>query len=403
MSGDNEIFLDYVRLRKERLERTRNSLKKNDIEAVLLFQEPNIRYVARGTGRALSERSLGFRYSLFPVNSSPTLFEFGMFYYHAKRNTPWLDVQPAVPFLAQGPPEAQQNQLRKMARQIKSQIKENGLSSEVLHIDVTDPRVVNALSSEGIKVSTGAAKALNEAREVKTRDEVEAIRTGTAISEAAFARALNGIRTGAVSENELRGSMMDEMYRRGMEMVPTAEVSSGPRIGESNITTTSDRLIRNKDLVIINTCSSSYSGYRICYYRTFSSGQPTMDEKDAYEDTREILYEGIRALKPGATTKDIVDKWPRAEEFGYPNEDAAFWLQWGHGIGLTIAEGPTFTHLWSDDYPEKLKAGMTLALETWLPTKDSNYRQSVRIEEMLHITESGCEILSRWPIDEISW
>jgi hypothetical protein len=39
----------------------------------------------------------------------------------------------------------------------------------------------------------------------------------------------------------------------------------------------------------------------------------------------------IALVRPGATTADIVAVWPKAEEFGFPDEEAAFALQYGHG------------------------------------------------------------------------
>ena len=41
-------------------------------------------------------------------------------------------------------------------------------------------------------------------------------------------------------------------------------------------------------------------------------------------------------VKPGITTADVVKLWPKAEEFGFANEEAAFALQYGHGVGLSI-------------------------------------------------------------------
>ena len=38
--------------------------------------------------------------------------------------------------------------------------------------------------------------------------------------------------------------------------------------------------------------------------------------------------------KPGITTADIASIWPRAQEFGFPNEESCFGLQYGHGVGL---------------------------------------------------------------------
>ena len=109
-------------------------------------------------------------------------------------------------------------------------------------------------------------------------------------------------------------------------------------------------------------------------------------------------------MRPGANTKQLAEKWPRAEEFGYKDEDMAFWVQWGHGIGLSLAEPPTVTRLWSLDYPQEIKPGQTIALETWWPTggKTHSGGQSVRLEEMLVVTETGAELLSQWPIDELT-
>ena len=37
--------------------------------------------------------------------------------------------------------------------------------------------------------------------------------------------------------------------------------------------------------------------------------------------------------------------WPKAQEFGFPDEEAAFALQFGHGIGLAIWEKPVISRL----------------------------------------------------------
>lgn len=399
---DKEFSVDYSRLRNQRKEKARKYMKELGVEAMLLFQEPNIRYVSRGTGRTVTERATGFRYCFFEKNSEPVLFEFGMLFMYAKQYNPGLDVRSSISFLSMGPQEAREKQLEKFAAQIKAVMKEKGVENVVLSLDVAEPRIIDSLNKVGIKTSSNAMKVMDTARSLKTKEEVQLLRVGSAISEAGFSAAMNALK-GSVSESELRGVIVNEMYRRGMEIVATAEVASGPRIGRSNVSTTSNRLIRPKDMVIVNTCSSSFSGYRICYYRTFSPGPVTKEAVDAYEIAKDMLYQAIRAVRPGVTTKEVVQKWQRAEEFGYPSEDTAFWLEWGHGIGLTIAEGPTFTHLWSNEYPETLKEGMTIALETWYPTdKGGHNGQSVRIEEMLRITDTGCEIISKWPIDEIS-
>ena len=58
-------------------------------------------------------------------------------------------------------------------------------------------------------------------------------------------------------------------------------------------------------------------------------------------------------IRPGVTTAEVVSTfWPQAEEFGFPDEEAAFALQYGHGVGLSIWEKPIFSRLVSFDHPE---------------------------------------------------
>jgi len=107
----------------------------------------------------------------------------------------------------------------------------------------------------------------------------------------------------------------------------------------------------------------------------------------------------IALVKPGATTADIVKVWPKAEEFGFPDEEAAFALQYGHGVGLSIWEKPIFSRLVSLEYPEVLKEGMVFALETYWPSADGI--GAARIEEEVVVTATGAEVITKFPAEEL--
>jgi Xaa-Pro aminopeptidase len=107
----------------------------------------------------------------------------------------------------------------------------------------------------------------------------------------------------------------------------------------------------------------------------------------------------IDLVKPGATTADIVSVWPKAQEFGFPDEMAAFALQYGHGVGLSIWEKPIFSRLVSLDHPEVLEEGMFFALETYWPSKDG--WGAARIEEEMVVTATGCEVVTKFPAEEL--
>ena len=76
--------------------------------------------------------------------------------------------------------------------------------------------------------------------------------------------------------------------------------------------------------------------------------------------------------------------WPKAQEFGFPNEEAAFALQMGHGIGLAIWEKPMISRLVSLEHPHEIKPGMVFALETFWPDQGRLERRAHRGRDRRH-------------------
>ncbi|HVT66453.1 MAG TPA: M24 family metallopeptidase [Trebonia sp.] len=113
----------------------------------------------------------------------------------------------------------------------------------------------------------------------------------------------------------------------------------------------------------------------------------------------EIVDAPLAAVKPGVTTADIVSLWPRAQEFGFPDQEAAFALQYGHGVGLSVWEKPIFSRFTSLAHPEVLQEGMVFALETYWPAADG--WSAARIEEELVVTADGCEVITRFRAEEL--
>jgi hypothetical protein len=68
-------------------------------------------------------------------------------------------------------------------------------------------------------------------------------------------------------------------------------------------------------------------------------------------------------------------------------------------VGLSIWEKPVFSRLVSLDHPEEIKEGMVFALETFWPATDG--WSAARIEEQLVVTKDGCEIITRFPAEDL--
>jgi Xaa-Pro aminopeptidase len=111
------------------------------------------------------------------------------------------------------------------------------------------------------------------------------------------------------------------------------------------------------------------------------------------------LDDAIELVRPGMTTDKIAEVWPTAQELGFPNEESCFGLQFGHGLGVGLYEAPMISRLHSLDAPVEIEQGMVFALETYCPATDGH--SAARIEEEVLVTPDGCEILTRFPADEL--
>ena len=99
------------------------------------------------------------------------------------------------------------------------------------------------------------------------------------------------------------------------------------------------------------------------------------------------------------TTDKIAEVWPTAEELGFPDEETCFGLQFGHGIGVGLYESPMISRVHSLEHPVELEEGMVFALETYCAATDG--RSAARIEEEVVVTATGCDVITRFPADEL--
>jgi Xaa-Pro aminopeptidase len=198
-------------------------------------------------------------------------------------------------------------------------------------------------------------------------------------------------------ENDCVALVNKVLFELGSEHVEGVNAISGERCAP-HPHVFSDRMLRPGDPAYFDILHA-YNGYRTCYYRTFAVGSASPALVDAYKRCRDILDRSIAMIKPGITTAEVVEQFPKAEEFGFRDEEAAFALQYGHGVGLSIWEKPIFSRLVSFDYPETIEEGMVFALETFWPSKDG--WSAARIEEQLIVTANGSEVITRFPAEEL--
>jgi Xaa-Pro aminopeptidase len=238
---------------------------------------------------------------------------------------------------------------------------------------------------------------MQDVRKIKTDDEKILLSTACAMVDAAYDELYRAMKPG-FRENDCVALVNKVLFELGSEHVEGVNAISGERCSPHPHVFT-DRMLRPGDPAYFDILHA-YNGYRTCYYRTFAVGSASRALVDAYKRCRDILDHAISMVRPGVTTAEVVgEAFPRAEEFGFPNEEAAFALQYGHGVGLLIWEKPIFSRLVSFDYPETIEEGMVFALETFWPSSDG--WSAARIEEQMIVTANGCEVITRFPAEEL--
>ena len=142
---------------------------------------------------------------------------------------------------------------------------------------------------------------------------------------------------------------------------------------------------------------TNWNGYHTCVYRTLCCGKPSQTQRDIYKRTYDMLVAGIEVIRPGATTADVAKAWPKAEYWGFQSESEAYGLAIGHGVGAGVWERPIISRLYSLDHPAEFQEGMVIAVETY----DGQGIDGARIEEEVVVTASGCEVITKFPSDEL--
>jgi Xaa-Pro aminopeptidase len=393
MAVDWEQRVDFDRLRRERLARAKEHLERSELGALLCFDMANIRYVtATHIGTWAIDKLI--RFCLLPRGDEPIMWDFGSAARHHKLYNPWLGEERSRAGIStlRG---AVEGRAEDVARKIRVELEERGLAGDPVGVDVIELPVLEALRAEGIDVVDGQAL-MQEVRKLKTEDEITLLDTACALVDAAYEELFRQMRPG-IRENECVAIVNRVLYELGSEHVEGVNAISGERCSPHPHVFT-DRILRPGDPAYFDILHA-FNGYRTCYYRTFAVGSASRALVDAYKRCRDYLDQAIALIRPGTTTADVVSVWPEAGEFGFPDEEAAFALQYGHGVGLSIWEKPIFSRLVSFDHPETIEAGMVFALETFWPASDG--WSAARIEEQLIVTADGCEVITRFPAEEL--
>nr|CTQ99034.1 Aminopeptidase YpdF (MP-, MA-, MS-, AP-, NP-specific) [Kibdelosporangium sp. MJ126-NF4] len=396
MAVDYEQRVDFERLRAHRLGRAREALRGSECGAFLLFDFHNIRYTTQTwIGGALGDKMT--RYALLTRDGEPMLWDFGSAARHHRLYSPWLEPENCHAGMLglRGAIAPTAGLMESAVRQIKGLLADAGLADAPVGVDIVEPPMLFEMQRQGLR-AVDAQQLMLDARVIKSPDEIMLLNQAAAMVDGVYQDVLEALRPG-VRENEIVALVNRRLYELGSDQVEAVNAVSGERCNP-HPHNFSDRIIRPGDQAFFDIIHS-FNGYRTCYYRTFGVGRATASQRDAYAKAREWMDASIAAVRPGVGTDEVAAIWPRAQEFGFADEMAAFGLQFGHGLGLGLHERPVISRLNSMVEPVELAEGMVFALETYYPADDGF--SAARIEEEVVVTADGARVLTLFPADDL--
>lgn len=260
---------------------------------------------------------------------------------------------------------------------------------------------VSRVYTEGEKLSVADFQSLKkwlecEIKSEKTDDEIKALRrvksqeeksriiTAQRIAERAFEHILTFIREG-VTENEIRLELEYFMLKNGAEDLSFKTIAISGKNTSMPHGVPTDKKVEKGDFVTMD-YGAMVKGYHSDMTRTVAVGFVREKQIEVYNTVLAAQQACYEAVKAGISCKDA-DAAARQviEEAGYGQ---FFTHSTGHGVGIDIHEAPNL----SPRSELILKAGDVVTDEPgiYIPGVFG-----VRIEDMLYVTEDGCENLTK--------
>lgn len=231
-----------------------------------------------------------------------------------------------------------------------------------------------------------AEEKLQRMRMIKSEDEMVKIREACRLADKAIEVGVSEIREGK-TEMEILAAIEFEMKKMGVSQMSFSTMVLTGKNGASPHGIPGMTKVKRGDLVLFD-LGVVYEGYCSDITRTVAFGDINDKQAEIYETVLKAQEAAVAASKPGVACSEI-DLTARniIRNQGYGDY---FPHRLGHGLGISVHEYPSLT----ETNTLKLQPGMVYTIEPGIYVPDV---AGVRIEDDLYITETGSEILTKYP------
>ncbi|MGO9311445.1 MAG: M24 family metallopeptidase [Syntrophobacteraceae bacterium] len=221
-------------------------------------------------------------------------------------------------------------------------------------------------------------------RIIKDDTEIEKILKSIRLTEKALHAVWNALAPGK-TEREMAWLIEKTIRENGGQAVSFPPIVAAGRNAALPHAVPTDRRIENGETVILD-LGSKLDGYCSDMTRTWISGAPGPKLKEIYKIVREAqlaaqdkIRAGIDSAVVDSAARDLIGDAGYGDKFGHGL---------GHGVGLAVHEKPGLRKV----DPTQLEENMVVTVEPgiYLPGFGG-----VRLENMVRVTRTGCELLTR--------
>lgn len=273
----------------------------------------------------------------------------------------------------------------KLGVRLAEAVSERGLSAVGFEPHYLTVDELNALEGAAGKVFKEAPEMVSPLRRRKDAAEVARVRAASELAEGVLRDLLPELRLG-ITERELAARFEYEFKMRGasgpsFDTIALFGARSSLPHGEPG-----DRALQEGDIVLLD-FGCRREGYCSDLTRTYAFGRmPGQWFQEIYELTLAAQRRAIDAVRPGvscrdvdAAARDIISEAGHGPHFGHGL---------GHGVGIEIHEAPRL----NPETNAVLEAGMVITIEPGIYVPGQG---GVRIEDLIVVTQDGCNVLTR--------